>query len=956
MRFHISLFDSVSDNGSSKSQIDSVQMMWDELCREISEPRILARKENGRLWNGAQFGNVRAGQSLRHVKNISENSLLFFDYDKEETFAEAIAYWSDMQCAFLAHTSFSHAPEQHKFRVIVPLAAPIPEAKYKLLWKLLATQGDEVIDLAPSSAASIFYVPAHREGAEYLYHIEEGNFLDWTTLNLAEPPPPKPKPIDYNPSKDKKRATAYLSRVVAGCVERVASAAAATGNITLRNRTMLLAGYLHYGVYTESDIESQMTGATRTWTKRKNIQSTVRRAIRDGAAKPIYLPASQKKQPARVNAPPHKPPPTAETETDWEQQVKDISDTMEGESFNARQQATEDGRDVVFEISDIVYWYSKTHLYATAPCKVDDPDNPGKKIIEICDFKLCTYLKILAKIEDQRTDTWHLQIEYLDQNGTARRRLLPMALLSDTGRDSRKELLSWGIGIEVGPKNRELLQKFLCQEVRETALLPAQMGWHGEAYIFPDEIIGEVGARKYFLPDRNQLNPLVHPRGTADEWRNMIGQYCVGNDILMFVVCAALVAPFLKERGLSGLGFHLVGATSEGKTTAVKVAGSVWGGKDDSLGFVRSWDATGNAMQCIAAFHNDAMLGLDEVHQADKTLGKLLYGLTLGTTRERMLRDANGLREQLKWSTVVMSTGEVSIAQIVEETGRHYGGQAVRVLDIPCNAGAGMGIFQNLHSFATPGQLAEHLNYYIRKHFGTIIRLFIKQIVQDGKTDWEARWAKAKEDLLKEPIMLNATPEVKRAADLFVLVQVAGEIASDILGWQASQIKQSVGFVLERWLENRGGAEIRHDDAYLLAQVRNFVLRHSSRFERIDETEQERLAREAHERNLEMGRAGYFSAKRETINRAGWTSGQGDEQVWYIIPGVFIEEVCAGFEYRLAAKKLTEEGRLNPPQGRNLAVKKKLPDGSSPRIYRVSNLFVESPMRDTEFPGEEFDA
>lgn len=63
---------------------------------------------------------------------------------------------------------------------------------------------------------------------------------------------------------------------------------------------------------------------------------------------------------------------------------------------------------------------------------------------------------------------------------------------------------------------------------------------------------------------------------------------------------ASLLQPLGEESG----GFNLYGGSSMGKTTAQIVAGSVWGGGTLS-GFVRSWRATLNGVEGMAAIARD---------------------------------------------------------------------------------------------------------------------------------------------------------------------------------------------------------------------------------------------------------------------------------------------------------------------------------------------------------------
>jgi uncharacterized protein (DUF927 family) len=63
-------------------------------------------------------------------------------------------------------------------------------------------------------------------------------------------------------------------------------------------------------------------------------------------------------------------------------------------------------------------------------------------------------------------------------------------------------------------------------------------------------------------------------------------------------------------------GFHFLGGSSQGKSTALSIAGSVLGG-GGRLGFVRQWRSTTNALEPTAEVHNDLTLFLDEIHEAE---------------------------------------------------------------------------------------------------------------------------------------------------------------------------------------------------------------------------------------------------------------------------------------------------------------------------------------------------
>ena len=73
---------------------------------------------------------------------------------------------------------------------------------------------------------------------------------------------------------------------------------------------------------------------------------------------------------------------------------------------------------------------------------------------------------------------------------------------------------------------------------------------------------------------------------------------------------------------MEGGGFSFEGGSSSGKTTALQVAASVWGGP----GHVKSWRVTDNALEGVAALHNDGLLILDEVGQVNaRVLSEAAY-------------------------------------------------------------------------------------------------------------------------------------------------------------------------------------------------------------------------------------------------------------------------------------------------------------------------------------------
>jgi putative DNA primase/helicase len=110
-------------------------------------------------------------------------------------------------------------------------------------------------------------------------------------------------------------------------------------------------------------------------------------------------------------------------------------------------------------------------------------------------------------------------------------------------------------------------------------------------------------------------------------------------------------------------GFHFRGDSSSGKTTALKVAASVYGGAS----YLQRWRTTDNALEAIAAQHCDGLLILDELAQVDpKTAGECAYMLANEQSKARATRTGTP-RARLSWRLLFLSAGELGLADHMAE-------------------------------------------------------------------------------------------------------------------------------------------------------------------------------------------------------------------------------------------------------------------------------------------------
>jgi uncharacterized protein (DUF927 family) len=505
--------------------------------------------------------------------------------------------------------------------------------------------------------------------------------------------------------------------------------------------------------------------------------------------------------------------------------------------------------------------------------------------------RVCSPLAVLAMTRDGEGHEWGRLLEIVDSDGTAHRWPLPMSMLAGDGNDYRRELLSKGLRLASGMKAKNRLHDFLTISNPEArARCVSRVGWHNRRFVLPDAVYGSQDGEEVIL----QGGPVDHAfrvAGSLEDWQAAIGQYCPGNSRLVVGVSAALAAPLLSLAGAESGGLHFHGGSSLGKTTLLRVAGSVCGG-GGIKGYHRQWRATSNGLESVAVAHTDSLLCLDEMGQADaKTTGETAYMLCNQGGKSRARRDGTARKPQ-EWRTLFLSTGEITLADKVREDvrGRVMAGQQVRVVDIPADAGAGLGLFENIHGFESANAFARHLGDASIWVYGAPLRAFLAKLTAQLDEAAQAAPALVKE-FVAENCPADADGQVARVASRFGLVAAAGEfgIALEVLPWAQGEARQAAVRCFQDWLEARGGTGAAEVTAGL-AQVRQFFQAHgASRFETWGET----------------------ADAAKIINRAGFKKkNAADEWEYFVPPSTFRSEVARGHDEKRLVKELVARGLI----------------------------------------------
>ncbi len=490
---------------------------------------------------------------------------------------------------------------------------------------------------------------------------------------------------------------------------------------------------------------------------------------------------------------------------------------------------------------------------------------------------------VLAETADEQGRGYGRLLEWRDSAGRVRQWAMPVrSLVPRNGEEVFAALLDAGLPfIELSHKRRLAAYLMSCQPKRRITCVE-RTGWHGHAYVLPGGSIGP-DAEGVILQTAGYTASDFTERGTLAGWQQGVAGLAVGNSRLCFALSLAFAAPLLSLVGMEGGGFHLKGESTDGKTTVMKAAASVYGHPDR---YAQTWRATGNAIEGIASRRNDALLCLDELGELDgREAGQTAYMLANGQGKGRSKQDGE-LRERKAWRLLFLSTGELSLEDHAASAGKStQAGMEVRTIQIPSDTGH-HGAFEWLHDMDGGRSFADTLKANSEENHGTAFRTYAQALTQSMDEHSERLRADIKQ-LAAELTPKGAGNQVGRAINRFALVAVAGELATrlGVTGWPEGEAIRAVRVCLKAWLAERGHLG-NQEDAATLMQVRGFVFAHQfTRF------------------------ADWFDSSHRPTNMVGFRKVESDGVSFFVLPQGWLE-ITKGRDPKRAAILCLEAGYL----------------------------------------------
>ncbi|HAT1775836.1 DUF927 domain-containing protein [Legionella pneumophila] len=520
------------------------------------------------------------------------------------------------------------------------------------------------------------------------------------------------------------------------------------------------------------------------------------------------------------------------------------------------------------------------------------------------DIWICTPIHVDAFTCNEHGGDWGMLLRAINPDGQWKEWTMPNYLLKGGGEEIRGELLA--MGVRISPEATRYFLRWLssCHSLRRMVAVRVT-GWHKHqdnlVFVMPNKVIGAEGVR--FQSD-HAVQDDFKTMGTITEWKNQVGRLCRNNPILLLAASCAFAGALLKLAKLQevgGFGIHLMGDSSQGKTTALQVAASIWG----SPSFMRTWRATANGLEAIAATRNDTFLTLDESGECEpRDIGTVIYALANGIGKQRASR-TGAMREAKRWRISVLSSGECSINVHMGEAGKRIkAGQEARLLNVPATKRT-YGAFDDLHDMPDGRTFADNLKRATSNQFGHTGLAFVEHLVAEDIEHLPTLYA----EICNSNAFFSNDGVASRAAGIFALIGFAGELATKygLTGWDANEALHASIMAYQSWHEFRG--EGKTEDRQILNALTDFVLKHGdSRFSLFGEAE---------------------SIK----NRAGWWKNSISGRV-YMFTSEALQEAVSGFDLRKILDTLEDKGWLVERDIDKRAKSVKL-NGATARLYHI---------------------
>lgn len=292
------------------------------------------------------------------------------------------------------------------------------------------------------------------------------------------------------------------------------------------------------------------------------------------------------------------------------------------------------------------------------------------------------------------------------------------------------------------------------------------------------------------------------PTGDYEKWLELARSVRHGRSVpARLALAASFAAPIVSICGALPFFVHLWGTQGCGKTVGLMLAASVWGNPDIGSGYIKSFGGTKVSQELYAAFCCNVPVLLDELQVISdrKMFDDIIYMLCEGMSKGRGAKEG-GLQLQRRWSTCMISTGEMPIVQ-----SNSGGGAAVRTIEV--NYG-GEPLFADARGMANA----------LKENYGFAGRIFVEAL-KDPKMVLALKEVQKKQyqklsGTIQDKQVLSASLilAADRMADALIFKDKSYLRAEDIKPYLVTQKEADVNYRCYQWLLGFIGSNPRRFD------------------------------------------------------------------------------------------------------------------------------------------------
>lgn len=443
-------------------------------------------------------------------------------------------------------------------------------------------------------------------------------------------------------------------------------------------------------------------------------------------------------------------------------------------------------------------------------------------------------------------------------------------------------------------RGRAILQYIDSEAPDRTHIVVDGDGWH--TFPHPDqaeEIAVYALGKAIYRPEGTSLAVCRRQRlvtlsavGANEALKELLSM--IADDLIaVFLVCSSAASVLLRPLRHTTSLLFLIGSTSIGKSTALRLCASLFGDTH-----ILTWHASKNGVNAVMRDFQDRVCVIDEVNQSTGTVfAEAAYDLTNDSSKLRATPSGSAA-QTFRNINVILSAGEESPLALIRRSGRHVtGGQHARLLTVPVSEPHG--VWTRLGRFASGAEKSAEVDRLATASRGAFVACFAQGVV-DQVRNIESDFAKHACRLTKQIVKgmdLQNDHVAHRVLNDFTVFLYAGLVARDdgAVPWDRNQIVDAVRHAFALWhREYLRERPATGDDAMLRLKL-FFQSQRSNRF----------VPLTTHAENHPGTLAGYEHTFRGE-----------SAPCFLVLPAFFKQQLCKDMDFRVAVNALKAQGLL----------------------------------------------